>query len=503
MRRGIWITLIAVVLLVASAALLQSADTGAKKARYHQHLEQPSEAQLGAADDEASFHTHLPVIRIDTDGQRIPGYPIVGPDGRHRGYETTESGETEIVVRYETVTAAGAWHTEASPADGQGTARMRIRGNSSRYFSKSSYRLKLTADAAGTVAQKRAMLGMPEGEQWALYGPFLDKTLLRNYMWMNIAGEIMDEWVPNVRFCELFVNGEYRGLYVLMEMIDVQSGRLELTEYRDGDAVMSYLVRIEPEINAQRAVDNFGFYTYRMEDGRHVELLYPGATHQTQHVKDYVATDFNEVERMLYASDSKAWKQELDLDSFVDYYILEELLGVNDAFSASTYFSRDVRGKLRIGPVWDFNNVLDNFFQPLPEEGFLLAQRGWFGQMMQDETFVKRVIARYRQLRKGVLSDAYLEAYIDGTREWLGGAIERNYAVWGYAFDPDNLSNREYRTPEPGTEQSLAALNPSDYAEAIEWMCEYLSDRTAWMDRNIETLRQYCHPSRLAGQSYE
>lgn len=503
MRRGIWVTLAAAVLVLAAALLFHAADTGAKKARYHQHLEEPSEADLPVAEEGAPFHTHLPVIRIDTFGQRIPGYPIVRPDGRHTGYETTESGEAEIVVRYETVTKEGVLHTEASPADAEGTARMRIRGNSSRYFSKSSYRLKLTADEGGQVPAKESLLGMPEGEQWALYGPFLDKTLLRNYMWMNICGEIMDEWVPNVRYCELFVNGEYRGVYVLMEMIDIQNGRLELTKYRDGDAVMSYLIRIEPEINASRAVDNFSFYTYRMEEGRRVELLYPGTKHQSQHVKDYVATDFNEVERMLYAADSTAWKQELDLDSFVDYYILEELLGVNDAFSASTYFSRDVRGKLKIGPVWDFNNVLDNFFQPLPEEGFLLAQRGWFGQMMQDETFVKRVIARYRQLRKSFLSDDYLLGYIHGTEAWLGSAIERNFQVWGYAFDPDNLTNREYRTPEPGTEQSLAALNPSDHGEAMEWMTEYLLQRTAWMDQNIETLRQYCHPSRLAGQSYE
>ena len=103
----------------------------------------------------------------------------------------------------------------------------------------------------------------------------------------------------------------------------------------------------------------------------------------------------------------------LDLNSFVDYYILQEFLAVNDSFSASTYFYKDVRGKLHIGPVWDYNNVLDNFFTDLPESGFLLAQKGWFGQLMESERFVERVIDRYQELRAGILSDEAISGYAE------------------------------------------------------------------------------------------
>ena len=123
-----------------------------------------------------------------------------------------------------------------------------------------------------------------------------------------------------------------------------------------------------------------------MEPGRKLELLYPGASYQTRQVKEYVQADYNEAERILYSSrmteESNAWKEILDADSLVNYYILMEFLSINDAFSASTYFYRDVRGKLAIGPVWDFNNALDNFYLPLEENEFLLSQRGWYAMLM-------------------------------------------------------------------------------------------------------------------------
>jgi hypothetical protein len=424
----------------------------------------------------------------------------VDENGLHSGFETGDNGEREITVSFSTVSQVGVHHHPDDAPTLTGTALMRVRGNSSRWFSKSSYRLKLTENGADV---KLPLLGMNAGTEWALYGPFLDKTLIRNYMWMNIAGAVMPGWVPNVRFCELMLDGEYRGLYVLMEMIDVQDGRLEMRKYKDGNLAVSYLVRIEPTISEERMVENFSFYTYRMEPGRQVELLYPGAARQTQYVKDYVETNFSEVERMLYAGDSALWKKELDMDSVVNFYILMEYLGVNDTFSASTYFYRDARGKLNIGPVWDFNNVLDNFFQPLPEEGFMLSQRGWFGQLMQDEEFVTRVVSRYRELRRGVLSDEHLMTYIGEVDEWLGSAVERNFDVWGWSFDPLRLSGRERRSPEAGSGQELEDVNPENRQEAMEWMTEYMRERGSWMDEHIDSLYQYCHPSKYAASSVD
>ena len=493
------------VLIGAMAFDVADASNGGNP-RYHQHLEQPGEEALGpctVCGGEGALCTHLPIIRIETGHQTIPGRPIVDPQGSLVGY-TTADGAEEILVTVETVEAQGVWHHADDPASQTARAMFRVRGNSSRFFSKASYRISLVAD--GDPEQDRALplLGMTAGEEWALHGPFLDKTLLRNYMWMNLSAEIMG-YAPNVRFCEVILDGEYQGVYVLMETIREGEGRVDLTDYEPNSPVTSYIVRIEGGTDPLKELDNYTHYTYSMEQGSRVEVVYPGPATLTDSLKDYIQADVSEIERGLYSADMLSGRYDyaasLDVASFVDYYILQEFLAVNDAFSRSTYFYRDVRGKLRIGPVWDYNNVLNNFFVPFSTEGFLLAQRGWYSRLMTDQDFVNQVIARYRQLRQGVLSEDYLEGYIDDVVAWLGSAVERNDAVWGYSYDASLLDENERRLPDPG--QTLEEVNPTSYQEAVGWMKGYLSARGSWMDEHIDALLQHCQGSRTAAQRVE
>ncbi|MBO6158089.1 MAG: CotH kinase family protein [Firmicutes bacterium] len=537
MQKSKWCMLLGLLLVLAGGIAFSFLDTGGSRQRVQQHLVSASEEELPADEtgsvvpdelleaEPAAFNqaaadylgdkltTHLPILVLTTSGETIPGKPLV-ENGIHTGFISGDQGQSEIVASYRIIDQEGSWHHVGDAASEEGSCLFRIRGNSSRWFDKSSYRMRLVDGMApgDLVTQdmdvqtiKKSLMGMEKGDEWALYGPFLDKTLIRNYMWMNLSGLIMPGWTPNVRFCEVILDGSYQGVYVLMEMIDVSADRLNLEKYSEGDLATSYVVRIEPNISYEKYIHNFTFYTYRMEPGRKMELIYPGLKYQNDTVKQYVQTDFSQVERMVFEStsvgtqgvfSSPAWKSQVDLDSFVDYYIIEEFLGVNDVFSASTYFYRNVRGKLAIGPVWDFNNSLDNFFTPLPEEGFMLSQRGWFGQLLKDEAFAKKVIRRYRQLRSGILSDENLLAYIQETEGYLGSSIDRNYAVWGYSFNTDNLDYRQYKSPEQGSDTHLEALNPDSYEEANEWMVEYMLARAAWLDDNIDSLLQYSHPSK-------
>ena len=96
--------------------------------------------------------THLPIIRIDTGGQEIPGEIIRNPENAEEviGYTTTESGAEEILVNIETVETEGVWHHASDEADQSSLSRLRIRGNSSRNFPKKNYRIELVADESGT-----------------------------------------------------------------------------------------------------------------------------------------------------------------------------------------------------------------------------------------------------------------------------------------------------------------------------------------------------------------
>ncbi len=412
-------------------------------------------------------------------------------------YETGDNGEEEIAVSFSTVEEKGVWHHADDESSVKGTALFRIRGHSSRRFTKPGYRLAITKDINSTEDDgEQALLGMAEGTSWALHGPYLDKTLMRNYFCMNLCGEVMDQWVPEVRFCELMIDGEYQGVYLLEEMIEVQEHRLNLTKYDDGDATCSYLMRIEPDSGSEKVLDIFSSYTYRLEPLHSVELVYPGLIHQNDAVRAYAAADISAVERMFYGNDVKGWMSQIDVQSFVDYYLLEEFMAINDAFSASTYFYRDVRGRLTIGPVWDFNNSFNNFFNELPTREFILSQRGWYASLMRSKDFVERVIARWGELRRGVLSDDSLRKLVYGTRAWLGTAVDRNFELWGFTFDVSKLGKDEKRMPYSSSDQDVEDLNPSSYDEAMEWMVDYMLNRAEWMDENIVTLRQYCHESR-------
>lgn len=507
MRRGMAIMAVLAVCVLLLSVFFQDLEDRTGVLRYQQHRSQPSEEELGPCADcggEAGLCTHLPILRIETGNQTIPGRPYEGPDGVTAGYYTGDQGEEEILVQFSTVSEEGVWHHKNDKPTEEGAALFRYRGNSSRWFTKGSFRLRTVKDGNPEMARQIGLLGMKDGKEWALHGPFLDKTLLRNYICMNLSAEVMGTWVPDSRFCELVLDGEYQGVYLLMETIDVEENRLDLREYEPGDPVLSYLVRIEPYTNPQKVLDNFSLYSYRMEPGRHLELLYPGVGDQTQQVREYVQADYNEAERMLYSvkmlDGSGAWRQELDVDTFVNYYILMEFFSINDTFAASTYFYRDARGKLSIGPVWDYNNAFNNFLRPISGREFLLSQRGWYAKLMQDEDFVEQVISRYRQLRRGVLSEDRLLAYEEEIEAWLGSAIDRNFSVWGYSFNPELLSVRERQRPALGSGETLRDVNSSSYEEAVKWMRDYIVDRGQWMDEHIGSLRQYCHPSRFANQ---
>lgn len=132
----------------------------------------------------------------------------------------------------------------------------------------------------GRVRNENRILAV--GTKWALHGPFLDKTLLRNYLRLNLCGEVMDQWVPQARFCELLIDGKYQGVYLLMEMIEIQPDRLNLDKYQTGDIANSYVVRIEREEDSGRDIETFSGRTLRLEDDHTMELVYPGVSRQSE-----------------------------------------------------------------------------------------------------------------------------------------------------------------------------------------------------------------------------
>ena len=116
---------------------------------------------------------------------------------------------------------------------------------------------------------------------------------------------------------------------------------------------------------------------------------------------------------------------------------------------------------------------------------FSLHNKLWFIMMMRDDYFTEKVIKRYRELRKTYLSEEYLLNYIDDVVEYLGPAVDRNFERWGYTFDED------YEMLSPH-ERDIHS-----YGDAIEQLKSFIISRGAWMDENIESLRQYSAESKV------
>ncbi|MDE6313947.1 MAG: CotH kinase family protein [Lachnospiraceae bacterium] len=492
------VTAVAVILL---AWYFKEVEDEVGRARYDQAREEFSEEELGEKPQSQSLVSHLPLISIDTKGQQIPGDAILDEYGTVAAIMPGPQGQDRIVAEMEVRDKKNSWHNLEDKADYKGNITIHIRGNSSRNFDKKSYRIELLKDGSDVKKEKESIAGMNKGSSYILNGPFLDKTLIRNYMWMNISGQLL-KYTPDVRFCELTLDGEYQGLYVLMEPIEVSEERVALSEYTSGDPVLSYIIHLETKTEPQLSIEEFAFYTRRLEEKGRYEITYPKEIYLTESVKDYIVTDFSEIEQVIYSyeagSDDEFYLDYIDEDSFVDYYIINELVGNSDAFLASTYFYKDARGKLHIGPVWDFNNCLDNFFYELPAEEFIVSERGWYSQLMKSKRFVNKVLSRYKKLRQGILSDKYLTDYIHETEQWMGSAIDRNFQVWGYSFDYTKLTENNRRSPDAGGDKTLEDVNPSNYQEANEMMEWYLLKRSEWLDENIETLLQYCQESKNA-----
>lgn len=469
------ITLVALLLGVIACGSVMPRIMKTENDRYHQHLE--AEEKTACRHEGDVFCTHLPVIVIDTGGVEIPGKAYLDENGDSH-YTTTPEGEEEITATVSILDGEECHNHLSDQAAVSTLARVRVRGNSSRHFIKLGYSLNFVDDTDANVSH--SVMGMDPHHEWVLHGPILDKTLIRNYVWYNVAGEVMD-YAPNVRFCEAFINGEYMGLYLMVESVTAgdNDSRLQLSINRKNNTFTGYCLRVDDGSNEVKDLNTFSMYTYQTEGV--VDSVYPGTSNLTPEMKARIQKDFSAFERILYSGDYNdpryGYEAYIDVDSFVDYFILNEFSSNYDAGARSTYIYKEVGGPYKLC-VWDFNSALDNYQeQAVDPEMFLLQNRVWFNALIQDGRFTERVIQRYRELRETYLSEEYLNQYIDETIAYLGDAIDRNNERWDKDFSYDLLRPSE--------------RNPDSYEEAVQDMKQYIHVRGEWMDENIDMLRQY------------
>lgn len=452
--------------------------------RYHQHIEAGRKENCNHVDN--IFCTHLPLVEINTNGVQIPGKALK-ENAMTVGYTTAADGTDRIYAQMEvTNNEKTNNHTNDIPTVAS-RIEIHVRGNSSRSFDKSSYRINLITEEG--TNNRQSLAGMDAHHEWALHGPFLDKTLLRNYMWYNIGGAIMD-YAPNVRFCELMLNGEYEGVYVLTEIITAgkDGSRLNLSVDKKDNTFTGYLLLLDrPDGIEYNHLPSFTSYTLRTQ--MKLEVAYPGASNLTPELRDSIKRDFSAFEKALYSFDfdnnTYGYDDYIDVQSFVDYFLINELTCNYDAGWLSTYIYKDVNGKFRMC-LWDFNSACDAYQESkMYPSHFEMQNSLWYVMLIKDKNFTDKIVSRYHELRNTYFDEEYLNIYMDDIIEYLGPAIERNYEKWGYSFD------QEYDMLKP------SERNPRSYKQAVNQMKEFLHERIEWMDENIDTIKQYSAKSKI------
>lgn len=403
--------------------------------------------------------THLPLISINTASQEIVDEPKITANMK---LVNNGPGSTNYVYQPGT--------------DYDGFIGIEIRGASSQTFDKKNYGFE-TRDAAGNN-NNVALLGMPSENDWVLHGPYSDKSLLRNAITFEIARSAMD-YASRTRFCELVINDEYKGVYLLMEKIKRDDNRVDIANLKSSDVsgdelTGGYILQIDrddPDISGdgwRSSYGTFPFYAYH--DPNDDQLV----TAQKTYIRNWI-TDFEQaMNRSNYAT---TYENYIDINSFVDYFLINEMAKHVDAFKLSFYMYKrkdSNGGKLHLGPIWDINLGYGNFdfgCNPNPF-GWIYSCTSdafWFDRIMGIPAVQDRIYCRWQELKQQSFDTTTIYAKIDSLVAELGPAVDRNfneYDILGTYIWPNNYVG-------------------NTYADEIDFLKTWLALRLSWMDNNM------------------
>lgn len=357
---------------------------------------------------------------------------------------------------------------------------VRLRGMVSRFFPKLSYRLQLQ-DAQG-ASHGQPLLGMPADADWALQGPYLDKSLIRNAFSYDLA-RAMGASGMRTRACEVFLiagkrairDTDYIGVYQFTEDVERGDDRVKLAA-------------LAPTDNAEPAISGGYLLAWDVGDGRYlpswnsIQIKYPKTPTRAQIA--YIDNAFTQFDRALKGPDArdpvKGYAAHIEPDDWVNYILFEELVFNLDGYSRSFYLMKERGRKIRPGPVWDHDLAMGHEFPPSTsfDQWWYIGRRpehGWMSRLASDPAFFKKMMTRWAALRKTVLRDEAIDARIDTyAGPLLKGPGDRNFDRWKILNIEAPFRTREYKTFATDT-----------YPEQIAALKKFLRDRAAWMDSHL------------------
>ncbi len=388
------------------------------------------------------FHSNLPIVILSLDGE-VPEYKSFSATGEENIIENTDpyTTGTVSVIRDEN----GNNDLSDNPVY-YSQMRIKKRGHTSYSYDKSQYLIK-TVNEDGTDNESD-ILDMGAGDSWILNGSMADKSMIRNYLAYRIASEIDGNMMsPDSEFCEVLINRdgtyEYVGVYLLMETVSRGESRIDIEQYKEKNVYSSYIVRRDRFTNFDVMLNTYGRMNNLSEQW--IGLKYPSANKITEQTKQYIENDFSKTEQILYAEDEtyfKIYDKYIDIDTFVDYFLINEYFGNYDAGEHSTYMYKNSGDLLNIGPVWDFDQAMNNYFAEEIKPAKLAFQtKPIFDRLTKDQRFLTELKERYSKLQRKELSEEHVFSVIDETTDYLKSARAREWYRWAADYEDGSFTN--------------------------------------------------------------
>ena len=426
--------------------------------------------------------SNLPIILINTEGQTI-------------------NDEPGIVCSMSIVNNASSSNQVTDPANEyNGKIKIEYRGCSSQSYPKKPFGIELRSTTAVTSSIDAPLFGLPEESDWILNPSYIDKSFMRDvlaYYMANASGR----YASRTRYVEVLINGQYQGIYIFQEKIKRDAGRVNInkldpTDLGSNSITGGYIVKVD------KTCGNFD-PTHRWASS----YSSPGGTQPHYWLTDYpnddniVPAQFTYIKNYMSAFETTmasstyctGYSTYIDDNTFVDYFLMEELASNPDAYRFSTYFAKERAskgGKLSAGPVWDFNLGFGFLTDPFSGnansyEGWRYTAPGdpsfpvpfWWAKLLACCQFNTKFAARYHQLRQTVWSTPTLTAFIDNQYALLNqGAFARNFQKWPIIGVPTWTDQTSY--------------NGATLVDEFTYLKSWLTNRLAWMDSHIDAFVQ-------------
>jgi len=387
-----------------------------------------------------------------------------------------------------------------------GNIGIEIRGATSSGYPQKPYNIetRLASGANNNVS----ILGMPAENDWVLISNYNDRSLIRNTLAYKLFGE-MGNYSVRTSLCEVLVDSAYKGIYVFGEKMKRDNNRLNIAKLTTSDNAGDQLTGgYILEQNYWDSNNSFqSNYSPIDHPGFDVHFVYkePGADSITVPQKSYIASFIDSLEDALYspnfADTTLGYRKYLDTKSFIDYFLINELARNNDGFKKSVFFHKNKfskGGKLKAGPVWDFDWAWKNMYgcsmfentngsgwahhiNDCPTDNY---STGYYIRLLQDTTFSNELRCRYETFRATMLDTSYIYNYIDSIKTLVQSAQARHFQKWP-------LLGVSGQAPEVGPFATT-------YDAELDTLKNWIKIRLQWLDANIPG---HCYPVDISNVS--